>query len=145
VCRHGLALAQETEQYWSDVFLYRVRGEILLKQDPANLTRAEEAFSMAIAIAEKQKARSFGLQAALTLAKLYQSTGRSAEAHAILAPALEGFSLTQEFPAIEEAQVLLGQLVEGEEVKAESVRRRRRRKRKWARQRNRFDARCRVS
>jgi hypothetical protein len=35
----------------------------------------------AIGIAQQQKARSFKLRAALELAKLYQSTGRTADAH----------------------------------------------------------------
>jgi hypothetical protein len=37
------------------------------------------------------------------LAKRYRSTARPAEAHAVLAPALEGFSPTPEFPEIAEA------------------------------------------
>jgi hypothetical protein len=44
--------------------------------------------------------------------KLYQSTGRAANAHAVLAPALEGFSPTPEFLAVAEAQVLLDTLAE---------------------------------
>jgi hypothetical protein len=52
------------------------------------------------------------LRAALSLAKLYQSTGRAANAHAVLAPALEGFSPTPEFLAVAEAQVLLDTLAE---------------------------------
>ena len=48
-------------------------------------------------------ARSSGLRAALSLAKLYQSTGRPAEAHAVLAPALEGFTPTPEMSEIAEA------------------------------------------
>ena len=55
----------------------------------------------------QQGARSFELRAALSLAKLYQSTGRPAEAHAVLAPALEGFAPTPEMPEIAEAQALL--------------------------------------
>jgi len=52
--------------------------------------------------------RSFELRAALALAKLYQSTGRPADAHSVvLAPALAGFSPTPEFPEIAEAQALL--------------------------------------
>jgi hypothetical protein len=43
----------------------------------------------------------------LSLAKLYQSTGRPAEAHDALAPALEGFAPTLEFPEIEEALELM--------------------------------------
>ena len=90
---------------------HRIRGEILWKRDPANTARGRGTFSdTAIAIARQQKARSFELRTALSLAKLYQSTNRAADAHAVLAPALEGFSPTPEFPGIEEAQQLLGSL-----------------------------------
>ena len=120
------SLRDQTGEHWSDAFLHRVRGEILLKRDPANTAPAEEAFLTAIAIAQQQKARSFELRAALSLAKLYQSTDRAADAHAVLAPALEGFSPTPEFPEIEEAQALLAALAETDEVKnAASARQRR--------------------
>ena len=49
-------------------------ANILLKLNPANTAPAEEAFLTAITVAQKQKARSFELRAALSLAKLYQST-----------------------------------------------------------------------
>ena len=80
---------------------------ILLKRDPANPAPAEEAFLTAIAVAKQQATRSFELRAALSLAKLYCATGRDADAHAALAPALEGFSPTPEMPEIAEAQALL--------------------------------------
>ena len=60
----ALALANETGERWTDAFLHRIRGEILLKRDPANTAPAEEAFLTAIAIAQQQKARSFELRAA---------------------------------------------------------------------------------
>jgi len=100
-------LAGETGEHLSDAFLHRARGEILLKNDSANIAPAEEAFLTAVAIAQQQKARSFELRAALSLAKLYQSTGRAADAHAALAPALEGFTPTPEFPEIAEARALV--------------------------------------
>ena len=50
------------------------------------------------------------LRAALSLGKLYQSTGRPVEAHDVLAPALEGFSPTPEMQEIAEAQALLAAL-----------------------------------
>jgi class 3 adenylate cyclase/predicted ATPase len=106
----AIALADETGEHWTDAFLHRLRGEILLRHEPANIAPAEEAFLTAIAIAQQQKARSFELQAAHALAKIYQSTDRPADAHAILEPALEGFSSTPEFPEIEEAQKLLAAL-----------------------------------
>jgi adenylate cyclase len=106
----ALALADETGEHWSDAFLHRLRGEILLKRGPANTAPAEDAFLTAIAIAQQQKSRSFELRAALSLAKLYHSTDRPADAHAVLASALEGFSPTPEFPEIAEAQKLLSAL-----------------------------------
>ena len=50
--------------------------------------------------------------AALALAKLYQSTGRDAEAHAVLAPALEDFAATPEFAEVGEAQALLAEIAQ---------------------------------
>jgi predicted ATPase len=105
----ALALAEETGERFTDSFLHRLRGTILLKRDPANPAPAEEAFLTALAVAKQQGARSFELRAALSLAKLYQSTRRPAEAHAVLAPALDGFSPTLEMPEIAEAQALLGE------------------------------------
>jgi len=105
--------------------LHRARGEILLNRDPANPAPAEEAFQTAIAVAKQQATRSFELRAALALAKLYQSTSRPADAHAALAPALDGFSPTPEFPEIGEAQALLTALADNEEVKADAARRQR--------------------
>jgi predicted ATPase len=90
---------------------HRIRGEILLKRDPANATAAEDAFRTAIAVAQQQKAKSFELRAALALAKLYQSSDRFLDIHGILGPALKGFSATPEFPEIAEAQKLLDALV----------------------------------
>ena len=105
----ALALARQTGERWTDAFLHRIRADILLKADPTNPVRAEEGYRTAIAIAREQGARTLGLQAALKLAKFYQSTGRPVEAHSALAPALEGFSPTAELPEIAEAQALLEQ------------------------------------
>ena len=105
--------------------LHRARGETLLKGDAANSAPAEEALLTAIAAAKQQGTRSFELRAALSLAKLYQSTGRPAEAHAVLAPALDGFAPTPEMPEIAEAQALLTTLAATDEVKVEAVHRQR--------------------
>jgi predicted ATPase len=94
--------------------LHRAHGEMLPKRDPANPAPAEQAFQRAIAIAQQQATRSFELRAALSLAKLYQSTGRPVDAHDALAPALEGFSPTPEMPEIAEAHGLLERLANGE-------------------------------
>ena len=48
---------------------HRVRGEILFKRDPDDPGTAEKALLTAIDVAREQGSRSFGLRAALSLAK----------------------------------------------------------------------------
>jgi ATP/maltotriose-dependent transcriptional regulator MalT len=122
----ALETAQRTGFRAFEAELNRARGEILLKQNPANSAPAEEAFLTAIAVAKQQGTRSFGLRAAVLLARLYQSGGRPAEAHAVLAPALEGFAPTPEMPEIADAAALLSALAETDEVRAEAAKRERR-------------------
>ena len=98
----------------------------MLRRDPANVAPPEDAYLTAIAIAHEQGTRSFSLRAALALAKLYQSTARPAEAHAVLAPALEGFAPTPEMPRSPRLQALLAALAESDEVMAAIGQRRRR-------------------
>ena len=106
----ALAESARTEERWYDAQMHRIRGEILLKRDPVNTAAAEQSLQAAITIAQSQKARSFELRAALSLAKLYHAANRDADAHAALAPAVEGFPPTQQFPELTEAQTLLAAL-----------------------------------
>jgi predicted ATPase len=121
-----IALARQVETRCNLPFLHLLRGKLLLERDPSNPSPAEQAFRTGFEIAKQQGARSWGLRAALSLAKLYQSTDRFADAHAVLAPALEGFSPTPEMPEIAEAQALLATLAERDEVKAAIAQRQRR-------------------
>src|SRR5208337_3646357 len=123
---NALVYCERIGQRWFDAEIHRVRGEILLKKHVDSPAPAEDALLTAVAITHRQKARSFELRAALSLAKLYQAAGRLAEAHAVLAPALEGFAPTPEMPEIAEAQALLAALAETEEVRAGAAQRERR-------------------
>jgi len=122
----ALATCDRTGHRTFEAELHRVRGEILLQGDPGNPASVEEAFLTAIAVAKQQGARSFELRAALALAKLYQSTARPTEAHAVLGPGLEGFLLTPEMPEIADGQALLAALAVTAEVKDGEARRQRR-------------------
>jgi predicted ATPase len=106
----ALAELERTEQRWYEAEMHRIRAEILLKRDPADTAAAEQSLQTAIAIAQSQKARSFELRAALSLAKLYRAANRDADAHAALAPAVEGFPPTQQFPELTMAHALLAVL-----------------------------------
>ena len=61
----------------------------------------------AIEIARNQNTRTFELRAALSLAKLCQTTGRDQVASELLVPTLVGFNSGPEIPELEEAQQLL--------------------------------------
>ena len=103
----GFAKAAEAGEGWMRTWLLRLRGETLASYDPAG---AEAAYREALEVAVSQGARAERLLTALALAKLYQSTNRLVDAQEVLAPALEGFAPTSEFPAITEAQARLAEL-----------------------------------
>ena len=115
----GLATAQESEQNCIDAFLHRLRGDLPLKLNPDDPEPAAVAYNTAVDLSEHQGARTYKLLASLSLAKLYQSTSRPADAHAVLASALEGFSPTPEMPEIGGAQALLVAIEAGAHVRHE--------------------------
>jgi tetratricopeptide (TPR) repeat protein len=106
----ALAEAQQTSERWNDAECHRIRGQLLLRRIPADVDQAAHAFRTALAIAQRQQARSYALRAALSLAELYQAAARNADACAVLSPALQGFRPTPELPEIEQAQSLLATL-----------------------------------
>jgi predicted ATPase len=105
-----IAALERTEERSYEAEMHRIRGEILLKCCPADTAAADQSLQTAIAVAQSQKARSFELRAALSLAKLYRAANRDADAQAVLAPAVEGFPPTQQFSELTAAQTLLAAL-----------------------------------
>jgi predicted ATPase len=106
----ALALGSETGEHLSDAFLHRIRGEILLKRDSANLTPAKEAFLTAIAVAQQQNARSFELRATMSLARLWRDQGKRDEARDLLAPVYGWFTEGFDTLDLKEAKALLDEL-----------------------------------
>ena len=99
-----------TRQRWFNAEIHRMRGQILLKLNPADPALAVDAFLSAVGVAQAQKTRSLELRSALALARLYRSTGRHADAQAAIGPALEGFAPTPELPEIAEALAFVGDI-----------------------------------
>jgi hypothetical protein len=118
----ALAEVAHTEQRWYEAEIYCIRSEILLQRDLVNTAAAEQSLQAATAIAQSQKARSFELRAALSLTKLYRAANRNADAHAVLAPAVEGFPPTRQFPELAEAQTLLATLSDTDAVRSACAR-----------------------
>jgi class 3 adenylate cyclase/tetratricopeptide (TPR) repeat protein len=105
-----LTAIEQTGEHWFDAEVHRMRGELLLKLRRPDLAAAESALMRAIHVARSQQTRTFELRAALSLAKLYQATGRDQAAGEFLVPALKGFEAGPEVPEVEEAQRLLAMM-----------------------------------
>jgi class 3 adenylate cyclase/tetratricopeptide (TPR) repeat protein len=105
----GLDLAESMGEYCWKPELFRVRGELLLGQDPANPAAAEAAFQQAIASARRQQARSLELRAAVNLARLWRSQ-RPREAEALLREIYDWFTEGFATPDLREARALLDAL-----------------------------------
>jgi class 3 adenylate cyclase/tetratricopeptide (TPR) repeat protein len=102
-----LAAIDATGERWMESEAYRIRGEILLSSGLADFAGVEAALSRAIEISCRQKTRTFGLRAALSLATLYRATDRDYDAHGLLKAALKGFDESSELPEVTQAHSLL--------------------------------------
>ena len=102
-----LEAIEQTGARWFHAEAHRVRGEVLLRRKTPDLPGAQAAFINAIQIAKAQQTKTFELRAAISLAKLYQATGRAKAARELLAPAVAGFAEGSELPEVEQANRLL--------------------------------------
>jgi class 3 adenylate cyclase/predicted ATPase len=97
-------------QRWSESEAYRVRGEILLRQDPTRTKPPEEAFAAAITTAQKQNSRSLELRSAISLARLWRDEGKRGEARDLLARLCGSFTEGFATSCLKQAKTLLDEL-----------------------------------
>ena len=90
--------AEESQSLWCLPEVLRIKGEILLKRDPRDITSVESQFERARALAHNQEGLSWELRAAISLARLLLNRRRSDEARRTLQPVydrfVEGFDST---------------------------------------------------
>lgn len=99
-------MAQETGEVYYEGELYRLKGEVLLKNQSA-VGDAEACFAQSLKIARRQKAKSWDLRTATSMARLRQKQGNETEGRALLARVYNSF--TEGFDTIDlrEAKALL--------------------------------------
>lgn len=97
-------LHQRTEG--NPLFLVAAVDE-LVRQATPDVTRAEDCFHHALAIARRQQAKSWELRAALSLSRLWQHQGKHTEAYPVLAEVYHWFTEGFDTPDLQEAQALL--------------------------------------
>ena len=129
VLEEALETAHRTREGNYRAELYRIKGELLLLQatgrgvsraatggkavfeaEPASVSQAEACFNQSIEIAQHQKAKSWELRAAMSLARLHQNQGKKKEARCLLAQIYETFTEGFDTMDLREAKALLDDL-----------------------------------
>ena len=90
--------------------MHRLKGELLLAQDPSNAAQAEQSFRTAIEISRKQEAKSWELRATTSLARMLAEQGKRDEARAMLAEIYNWFTEGFDTADLKDAKALLGEL-----------------------------------
>jgi predicted ATPase len=110
VVEEAFAFVARTGEQINSGWLNRVKGELLLLQNPSDTTEAERRFRTAIEIARRQSARSPELRATTSLARLLRDTNRCDEARKMLAAIYNWFTEGFDTADLKEAKALLGEL-----------------------------------
>ncbi len=87
---------------------HRIKGELL--QLSGRTSEAEASFRQAIEVARRQEAKSWELRATISLSRLLQKEGRSAEARQLLSEIYGWFTEGFDTPDLKEAKALLEEL-----------------------------------
>jgi predicted ATPase len=103
----ALAVADEHEDPHYEAEMYRLKGELLLRQDDSNAPEAQNCFQRAIEIARKQSAKSWELRAAMSLARLLAKQRHREPARTILAEIYSWFTEGFDTADLKDAKALL--------------------------------------
>jgi class 3 adenylate cyclase/predicted ATPase len=104
----AIGVVETTGERWYEAELYRVAGEVaLLRSERAE---AEAHFEHALSIAREQKARSWELRAAMSLARLWRDRDKRQQARDLLAPVYGWFTEGFDTRDLQEAKALLDEL-----------------------------------
>ncbi len=98
------------DHFFAEPLHRRLKGELLLRRDPSAAPEAERCFREAIAVASRQKAKSWELGATISLARLLRGTNRRDEARTMLAEIYNWFTEGFDTADLKEAKVLLEEL-----------------------------------
>ena len=95
----AMTAAETTKEKWCEAEIHRTAGEIALMSPEPDPAKAQAHFERAIAIARAQKAKSWELRSAMSLARLRRNQGERQQARDVLAPIYgwftEGFAIPE--------------------------------------------------
>ena len=106
----AMTAAETTKERWFEVEIHRIAGELALMSPNRDTVKAEAYFEQALTIARKQKAKSWELRAAMSMARLWSDQGKRDEARELLAPVYGWFTEGFDTLDLKEAKALLDEL-----------------------------------
>jgi class 3 adenylate cyclase/predicted ATPase len=106
----AMAAVETTKERWCEAEVHRIAGHIALMSPGANAADAEPHFERALAVARAQRAKSWELRAAMSMARLWRTQGKRREAHDLLAPVYGWFTEGLHTADLERARMLLDEL-----------------------------------
>jgi predicted ATPase len=101
---------ETTGESWCETNVHRMAGEIALMSPSRDAVKAEAHFDHALAIARAQRAKSWELRAAMSMARLWRDQGKRQQAHDLLAPVYGWFTEGFDTLDLKDAKALLEQL-----------------------------------
>ena len=106
----AISAVETTKERWCEADIRRVAGEIALISPDRNAANAEAYFQHALAVARQQRAKSWELRAAMSLARLWRDQGKPQQARELLASVYGWFTEGFETRDLKEAKALLEEL-----------------------------------
>jgi len=110
VVNEELSRLQITGARFYEAELYRIKGELLLRQAVPDKELAETCFDKAIEVARRQQAKSLELRAAMSMSRLWQRQGTKAEAQKLLGEVYGWFTEGFDTADLKQAKLLLEEL-----------------------------------
>jgi len=101
---------ETTKQKLWEAEVNRIAGEITLMSPERNVAKAEAYFQRSLGVARQQKAKSWELRAAMSLARLWRDQDKRVEARELLAPVYGWFTEGFDTRDLKEATALLKEL-----------------------------------
>jgi predicted ATPase len=109
VATEALTKTQQSGLYY-EAELHRIKGELLLAQSSLGEQQAEACFQSALRIAQGQSAKSLELRAAMSLSRLWQRQGKTAQARQLLGEIYGWFTEGFDTVDLKQAKALLEEL-----------------------------------
>ena len=106
----ALIAVQTTNESWYEADIHRIAGEIALRSPEPDVAKAEAHFERALQVALVQRAKSWELRAAMSMARLWRDQGKPQRARELLAPVYGWFTEGFDTRDLKEAKALLDEL-----------------------------------